>query len=96
VINGNSSPVKSTIFTFVFIDLSVVTRADDAKTVTKTSNDLFDIPKKSSPFEHLVETDSGIRTKYPQVIAPTHEEAGGRFSVGPFTAIEWLAPEANV
>lgn len=75
--------MKSTIFTFVFIDLSVVTRADDAKTVTKTSNDLFDIPKKSSPFEHLVETDSGIRTKYPQVIAPTHEEAGGRFSVGP-------------
>jgi hypothetical protein len=89
--------VKSTIFAFVFLGLSIVTRAEDAKTVTKTSNHLFDIPKEVATFvEHLVETDAGIRTKYAHLIAPTQEEAGGRFSVGPFTAIEWLVPEANV
>ena len=89
--------MKSTIFAFVFLGLSIVTRAEDAKTVTKTSNHLFDISKEVITFvEHLVETDSSIRTKYAQLIAPTQEEAGGRFSVGPFTAIEWLVPEANV
>jgi hypothetical protein len=71
--------VKSTIFAFVFFGLSIVTRADDAKTVTKTSNDPFDIPKEVVAFVgHLVETDSRIRTKYAQLIAPTQEEAGGQ------------------
>jgi hypothetical protein len=91
------APVKSTLFAFIFLALSTVTRADDAKTVTKTSNDPFDIPKEVVAFvEHLIETDSGIRAKYAQLIAPAQEEAGGRFSVGPSTPIEWLVPEANV
>jgi hypothetical protein len=94
---ANSSPVKSTIFAFVFLGLFTAIRADDAKTETKTSNNFFDIPKEVVAFvEHLVETDSGIRTEYARLIAPTKEDAGGRFSVGPFTAIEWLVPETSV
>jgi hypothetical protein len=89
--------MKATIFAFVFLGLSIVTRADDAKTVTKTSNHLFDIPKEVVVFvEYLIESDAAIRTKYARLIAPTQKAAGGRFSVGPFTAIEWLVPEANV
>jgi hypothetical protein len=88
--------MKSTIFAFVFLGLFTAIRADDAKTETKTSNNFFDIPKEVVAFvERLLETDAGIRTEYSQLIAPTKEEAGGRFSVGPFTAIEWLVPELS-
>ena len=89
--------MKTPIVALTFFGIFISALADDAKTNTKTSKHLFDVPKEVVAFvERLVETDPDIREAYAQLIAPTKEEAGGRFSVDPFVAIEWLVPEASV
>lgn len=73
--------------------------ADKGKkpTITKNSSDKpFDIPTEVVAFlQGLIESDSDVAAKYESLIAKTKEEAGGRFSVGPLVAIEWLVPSRN-
>ena len=89
--------MKTTILALTFFGIFITASADDARTVTKTSKRLFDIPKEVVAFvERLVATDPNVRARYAELIAPTQEEAGGRFGVGPFVAIEWLVPDASV
>jgi hypothetical protein len=76
---------------------SVATATDKPKQITKTSHTQFSIPKEVVAFvSHLVESDPDMRTQYGKLTAATKEEAGGKFSVGDFVAIEWLVPEFSV
>jgi Protein of unknown function (DUF1311). len=78
---------------WILLLFAFTTAAADKKEITKSSRTEFDIPKEVTAFvSNLVETDPEIRSQYKKLTAATEEEAGGRFQVGDFVAIEWLVP----
>lgn len=90
--------IASLAFLFVAVALSVGgAEPDGRRTLTKTSKTAFDIPKEVAAFvDRLTTEDAEIAAQYQRLIALTQDEAGGRFKVGAFEAIEWLVPNFEV
>jgi hypothetical protein len=89
-----------TLFILVIAAVSTVrvwSAPEDTKTITKIATTAFDIPKEVSTFvERLTKENPEISATYDRLISPTREDAGGRFKVGEFQAIEWLVPDFHV
>jgi hypothetical protein len=90
--------MKTTLSILLLICIaSVATATGKPKQITKISHRQFNIPKEIVAFvSHLVESDPDVSTQYEKLTAATREEAGGKFAVGDFVAIEWLVPEFSV
>jgi uncharacterized protein YecT (DUF1311 family) len=81
---------------FVLLYVAFTSAAAGTKEITKTSRGEFNLPKEIVAFvSNLVETDPEVRNQYKKLTAATEEEAGGRFNVGDFVAIEWLVPNVE-